>query len=298
MYILEPVFHKTIWGGKELAGYVKCNINNLGHLYLVNGHRGMSNVIKNGQYKGATLQEVFDKQKNAWNLSDFEEFPLTIALVDASENLSIQVHPDDKVAEKLERKKIGKTESWLFLKAPKTGWIYSGCQCATKEQINEAITQGKMEEITSKLPIADNDYVCVEDGTLHAMTAGSVVYEIEYGSDYTYRFYDYNRKDASGQMRELHIEKAMEAIKPERVPNVRKNICCEWISEKHYEICRKNGLVSYQNQSKEIECVSILQGTGTCQGCEITGGNSILLFPGEKLENVELDDVIIARIRR
>lgn len=298
MYILEPVLHETVWGGKELTEYVKSDIDKLGHLYLVNGHQGMSNKIMNGCYAGKTLREVFEIQKENWNLSVYEEFPLTIALVDATENLSIQVHPDDEAAEKLEKQKIGKNESWVFLKAPNSGWIYSGCECKTKEEVKTAVEQGRMEEITGKLSVGQNDYVCVEEGTLHAMTAGSVVYEIEYGSDFTYRFYDYNRKDDSGNARELHVDKAIEAIKPERVPHVRNNMDSEWISEKYYEIRRTQNSCDYRNVGKEIECISILKGTGSCEGCEISGGMSILLLPGERLERVILDDCIIARIRR
>lgn len=298
MYILEPVFHETIWGGKELGKYINRDVNKLGHLYLVSGRPNMSNIIVNGNFAGQTLCEVFKSQKEKWNMSEYQEFPLTIALVDATENLSIQVHPDDETAERLENLRVGKTESWLFLKAPGSGWIYGGCQCETKEQVKKAVENGNMEEITRKLPVQKGDYVCIEDGMLHAMTAGSVVYEIEYGGDLTYRFYDYERKDSLGQFRELHIEKAIEAIKPGKNPQAKVMPKYEWVSETSYEICRMQGVSEYKNSSKEMECISIVEGYGCCDGCKIYGGMSILLLPGEKLENLQLEDIIIARIKR
>lgn len=296
MYILEPIFHETLWGGNRLNQYVKGNIKKLGHLYLVNGHKNMSNKILNGIYKGKRLSEVFDYQKKNWNLDMYKEFPLTIALVDASEHLSIQVHPDDLAAEKLEGEKIGKTESWLFLEAPLSGWIYNGCSCKTKKEIEKAVGQGKMEEITRHFPVMKSDYVCVKAGTLHAMTAGSLVYEIEYGSDFTYRFYDYGRKNEQGKQRELHIDKAIHAIKPEAA-SVKKVYKGGWMSEKNYEICVVENLDCYKNSGKEIECISILDGTGSYEENFIGTGTSILLLPGEQIEGVELKYAVIARIR-
>ena len=137
--------HETIWGGRGLQKYVGEQAVKLGHLYMVNGHMGMSNKILNGSHKGRTLHDVFELQKHDWNMSGFEEFPLTIALVNASENLSIQVHPDDSLAERLENKRIGKTESWFFLEAPVDGWIYDGCRCNSKKEVMVAVSQGRME---------------------------------------------------------------------------------------------------------------------------------------------------------
>ncbi len=297
MYILEPVLHETLWGGSRLNKYTRKNVGKLGHLYLVNGHKSMSNRILNGAYKGKTLWEVFPLEKGNWNLDAYQEFPLTVALVDASENLSIQVHPDDLTAEKLEGEKIGKTESWLFLEAPSSGWIYNGCCCKTIDEIREAIEKGKIDEITGRFPIMKNDYVCVEAGTLHAMTAGSLVYEIEYGSDFTYRFYDYGRRDGHGKQRELHIDKAIQAIKPEAV-SVKRQYKGGWVSEKDYEICIVEGLGCYKNTGREIECISVLWGTGECGGNPVGAGTSILLMPGEQIEGIESGRAVAARLRR
>ena len=298
MLILKPIIHETIWGGEKLYKYVADEENKkIGHLYLVSGRKGMSNEIINGRYKGKTLSEVFNIQKKAWKMEEYEEFPLTIALVDAFNNLSIQVHPDDVTAKRLEGKRIGKMESWLFLEGPDSGWIYDGCACTEEAQLKATIEERRMEEIAARLKVDTNDYVCIKAGTLHAMTAGSLVYEIEYGSDYTYRFYDYNRRDEQGNKRELHIEKALESIKLNLIPKVQKSVIGQWISEEKYEIQKVKKAENYQNLSCELECISLLDGEGMADGCKISSGMGVLLSPGEKLDNVTVHNAIIARMR-
>ncbi|MCI8875923.1 MAG: hypothetical protein HFI77_07695 [Lachnospiraceae bacterium] len=297
MYILKPVAHDTIWGGQKLKQFTVDSSMQLGHLYMVSGRKDMSNIILNGSKYGMTLQELFNEKKHLWNMERFEEFPLTIALVDANENLSIQVHPDDEAAEQIEHKRIGKTESWVFLEPPLSGWIYAGCKCASTEMIKAAISNNEMEQITDRLDITKNDYVCVAAGTLHAMTAGSLVYEIEYGSDYTYRFYDYNRTDKNGNARELHIEKAIRSIYPEKHPAAKSFTGGNWIREKYYELCRLKDICGYKNNSSTVECISLLKGNGTYDNCSIKSGMSILLLPGEILTDITICDAIAARLR-
>ena len=296
MYILQPIIHETIWGGTKLKKYADNHRGNIGHLYLINGHRDMSNYILNGDMQGKKLSEVFNIYKNKWNMGKYEEFPLTIALVDAKDDLSIQVHPDDITAEKLEHKKIGKKESWLFLDAPDSGWIYGGCKCQSTEDIKESIEHNNIQNVTAKVNIKKSDYACVEAGTLHAMTKGSLVYEIEYGSDFTYRFYDYERVDSCGNRRELHIDKALCSIKTGKRPFVKH--CCpsEWISEDVYEICMLTGGHRYVNTSGGIECISVLSGLAREDGVDIKGGMGLLLLPGEEIDASALDEFIVARL--
>lgn len=297
MFVLKPIIHETIWGGKRLQKYVEDCDSQIGHLYLVNGHAGTSNIIMNGNYCGKTLKEAFDAEKFRWKMGEYEEFPLTIALVDASDSLSIQVHPDNIAAERIEGERIGKMESWLFLEKLNTDWIYAGCLCDTKKDLESAVMDSKVEEIVGRLQISPNDYVYIEAGTLHAMTAGSLVYEIEYGSDYTYRFYDYNRTDGKGNKRELHIDKAIEAVKLGIQPKVHRNVGGQWISEEKYEIRKVEYIERYENTGNKVECIVLLEGNGVLEGCKVSGGMGILLLPGEKLEEIDIRSGIIARVR-
>ena len=298
MIILEAVIHETVWGGNRLGRLIKRDGAKTGHLYLVNGHKGLSNRALNGAYAGVTLEQIFPHEKRNWGMEAYESFPLTIALVDARENLSIQVHPDARTAERLEHERNGKTESYIFLEEPKSRWIYAGCACGSKEELEAAVENGRTEDVTAHFPVERDDYVCIEAGTLHALTAGSLVYEIEYGSDFTYRFYDYNRVDERGKTRELHISKARESIDLCRVPQKRPCTPGEWMREENYEICRMQGMRSYKNGGEQIECISILKGVGECGDIPLHPGMAVILFPGETLAGAALTDIVAARLRK
>jgi mannose-6-phosphate isomerase len=297
MYVLKPLVHETIWGGDRLKSFWHSD-KKIGHLYLVNGHKDMSNEILNGDLKGMLLIDAFHDKKEAWGMEEFDEFPLTVALVDASDDLSIQVHPDDLMAQELERIKIGKTESWIFLSPPSNGWIYGGCECKNKKEICRAIEEKRMDDVTSHLHVDCMDCVTVKAGTLHSMTAGSLVYEVEYGGNFTYRFYDFDRRDANGNMRELHIEKAVESIKPEMTPRVERVVKDKWLTESVYEIFFSSKINEYVNHSNEIEIMTILQGSAICEEIEVKSGMSVIILPGEQIVNMDVEKCIIVRLTR
>lgn len=295
MFILEPVVHETIWGGDKLKKF-KTSTGKVGHLYLVSGHEHLSNIILNGDLRGMSLKDIFPTKKIEWHMGQYDEFPLTIALVDASLDLSIQVHPDDETALLLEHKKIGKKESWIFLEAPKYGWIYGGCTCGAISEIKKAIDENKVDKITSHFPVKKMDCVTVNAGTLHSMTSGSLVYEIEYGSDFTYRFFDFDRVDSVGNKRELHLEKALKSIKPDLIPETISVINHSWINVGFYELCYETNMTCYRNISDKVELITVIKGSGICDCVKITGGMSILLPPNEYISGVIFDEVIIARL--
>ncbi len=303
MIILEAVIHETVWGGNRLNTFAErdhagTDAVKTGHLYLLNGHKGLSNRVLNGVHAGATLEQIFPIEKRNWGMEEYGQFPLTIALVDARENLSIQVHPDAPTAERLEHETRGKTESYIFLEEPADGWIYAGCTCGSGEELETAVDSGRMERAAARLPVRKGDYVCVEAGTLHALTAGSLAYEIEYGSDFTYRFYDYNRVDELGKTRELHIPKALESIHLDRAPVTLPCKPGEWIQEENYEICRMQDRCFYKNSGEQIECISILKGFGECDGIPVRPGMAVILLPGEMMTDATLTDMVAARLRK
>lgn len=179
MIVLETIQHETIWGGSKLAKIAGLEKTRIGHLYSVYCREGISNTILNGEWKGEKLNDSFSKWKKEFGMEDYEYFPLTIALTEANENLSIQVHPNDDMANKIEHISKGKRESWYFLQAPFSGSIINGCICETEKQKREMLEEKKYIEMADKLPVCVGDYVFVEPGTLHSLTAGSLVYEIE-----------------------------------------------------------------------------------------------------------------------
>ena len=180
MIILKPEVHETIWGGKKLTPYSNSTCEKIGHLYSINCNEKETNMILNGPDAGKTLNAYFDENKARFGLEEYDYFPVIIALVEANDNLSIQVHPDDETAPILNPKiKRGKNESWFFIDAPTCGYIFDGCLCGSMDELKRSIAEGKMEAVTGHLEVKPHDYTYVVAGTLHAMTTGSLVYEIE-----------------------------------------------------------------------------------------------------------------------
>lgn len=292
-YILKPIIHCAIWGGKRLSNLINNCPEDLAHLYLAVAHDDMVNEVINSHMD---LRELFTKRKSVWQMEQFDEFPLTIALVDATQNLSIQVHPDADLAETIEGKRLGKTESWMFIETPSSGWIYAGCNVNSKEEIIEAKKRGEMEKVLTHFDVDFGDCICVRDGILHALTAGSLVYEIEFGSNYTYRFYDYNRRDKDGNSRRLDIEKALLALNTVKKPTVTVADESGWLKENEYEIKVLQKIKGYKNDSNRLECLSVIQGRGVLNDFIIKEPVAILLEPGEEIRKIDLEFAIVSRL--
>jgi len=224
-------------------------------------------------------------------------FPLTVALTSADEDLSIQVHPNDEMAGGIEHAARGKRESWYFLEPPKSGWILNGCVCRSEEEKEQFLAAGKYREMADTLPVKGGDYVFVQPGTLHSITAGSLVYEIEEGADFTYRLYDYDRRDADGKLRELQIDKAVMALDIRQ-----KSVCKQYpasgeIAEETYVTKRLSQTAEYHNTSGTLECLTLLEGRFACGAVPVTPGMTVLLWPGEWIRHAEIRSAMAARLR-
>lgn len=297
MIVLETIQHETIWGGSRLAKIAGLDKAKIGHLYSVYCRDGISNTILNGKWKGKRLYDSFSKWKKKFDMENYEHFPLTIALTEANENLSIQVHPNDDMANKTEHMSKGKRESWYFLQEPYSGSIINGCICKTEEQKEEMLKEKKYLEMAKSLSVCVGDYVFVEPGTLHSLTAGSLVYEIEEGADYTYRFYDYDRLDTDGKPRELHIDKACEALDIHAKSVVKHYSGENEIIEKTYITKRIVDKSEYINNSKTVECFTLIEGALLCDGVKLCSGMTVLLWPDEKIENADIKLAFVAKMR-
>ncbi len=296
MLILKRITHNTIWGGPKISRYTGVEGDRIGHLYSVYCREGISNEVLNGEWKGRCLNEVFPLFKGEFGMSQYEYFPLTLALTEANENLSIQVHPDDAAANALEHKARGKRESWYFIEAPTSGTIINGCTCRDEAQEAQMIARGEFMAMADTLPVQVGDYVFVEPGTLHAITAGSLVFEIEEGADFTYRFYDYDRVDAQGNKRELHVEKATDALRL-GLKSVVKTYDGKEIQEKTYTTKLINDTPVYANESGTLECFTFVKGALNCDGIEVAPGSTILLWPGEQLDTRGVELAFVSKMR-
>lgn len=282
MIILEPVSHETIWGGEKLVSYAPEKHKKLGHLYSLVSNGEFESRILNGKYKGRYFKEYFENNKLNFGLNKFSQFPFVIALVDPKDDLSIQVHPDDKCALEIENREFGKNESWYFIEPPANKWLYNGCKVQTIHEIKEKIETKRIEEdVIDQLQIEKGDYVFVEQGTIHAATHGALFYEIEENCNLTYRFYDFDRKDENGNTRELHIEKALKAIKPKLKSKVKKYNNKE-INERLYSTRLFEDTNSYKNNSNTLECLTVIEGECILEDIMVKTGTTIILEPGEE----------------
>jgi len=296
MLILKRIVHNTIWGGPKISSLAGVEGDKIGHLYSLYCREGISNEILNGEWKGKCLNEVFPLFRDEFKLNSCEYFPLTLALTEANDNLSIQVHPNDEAANALERKARGKRESWYFIDAPTSGTIINGCTCVDEAQEAQMIAQEQFMAMADTLPVKVGDYVFVEPGTLHAITAGSLVFEIEEGADFTYRFYDYDRIDSKGNKRELHVEKAASALDI-RLKSKVKTYDGQEIKEKTYTTKLINETPFYTNESNTLECFTLVKGSLSCESLDVPCGSTIMLWPGETLETSAVKLAFVSKIR-
>jgi len=208
---LMPVFQERIWGGtklRELFGY-DIPSETTGECWAVSAHPNGQSVVKNGPYQGMTLGELWTTHPELF-ASRSSVFPLLTKLLDASDDLSVQVHPNDEYAGKHENGELGKTECWYIVDAEPGAAIVYGHEARTKEQLASMIASGQWDELLTSVPVKAGDFFYVPSGTIHALGKGIVVLETQQSSDTTYRVYDYDRKDKEGNLRELHLEKAID----------------------------------------------------------------------------------------
>lgn len=264
MLVLKPVIHETVWGNDILSENYCPECKYIGHLYSCDPQKNGS-IILNGDNKGKSLYEYL-LEKNYLQCLQF-----VIALVTPGKDLSIQVHPSEGVHKK--------NESWYFLKQPDSGYIYNGCLSNDKTIIEDAMRRGKPFDVVDRLCIDNGDYVYVEAGTLHAMTAGSVVYEIEELNGTTYRFYDYERLDHNGKKRELQLDLGIETLKTNLKSEKVNDFCGK--DENGYSIRLIKGGI-YCNLTDNLVCITLLQGESTIDDLKI--GMSFILEPGEKCD--------------
>jgi len=170
-------------------------------------------VIKNGSAAGETFESYIKKNPAevlGTNNANYTRFPLLVKIIDAREQLSVQVHPDDAYARLKGEADSGKSEMWYILTPPKDGRLIIGLKPdITREKLAEAYENGTVENCLNPLHVQAGDIVNIPPGLVHALTPGTVVAEVQQNSDITYRLYDYNRTDPQGNPRQLHVEDAL-----------------------------------------------------------------------------------------
>lgn len=225
----EPILKERIWGGEKLKTILNKPIVSkiTGESWELSTVEGDVSVVVNGDLKGKSLVELIDEQPNEiLGTKVYErfgkQFPLLFKYLDAREDLSIQVHPNDKLA-KERHNSFGKTEMWFVTQADADARIIVGFkEDSSKEEYLEHLNGKTLVSILDDVKAKAGDVFFLETGTVHAIGAGLVVAEIQQTSDITYRLYDFDRKDSQGNTRELHVDLALDAINYNKVDTQKK----------------------------------------------------------------------------
>ncbi|MGE6353918.1 type I phosphomannose isomerase catalytic subunit [Flavobacterium sp. NPDC079362] len=225
----EPILKDRIWGGEKLKTILNKPITSkiTGESWELSTVEGDVSVVSNGILKSKSLMELIDKMPNeilgTKVYSRFgKQFPLLFKYLDAREDLSIQVHPNDKLA-KERHNSFGKTEMWYVMQADADARIIVGFkENSSKEEYLKHLNDKTLVSILDDVKAKAGDVFFLETGTVHAIGAGLVVAEIQQTSDITYRLYDFDRKDANGNTRELHVDLALDAINYNKVDTQKK----------------------------------------------------------------------------
>lgn len=214
----EPLFlksqmHDKIWGGTKLREAFGYDIptETTGEYWAISAHPNGVSVIKNGIYEGEGLDQLYREHKELFGHPKSEVFPLLIKILDANDWLSVQVHPDDAFALAHEGE-LGKTECWYIIAADEGAEIIYGHNAKSKEELRQWIEEGHWDDLLTKIPVKAGDFFYVPSGTMHAIGKGILILETQQSSDTTYRVYDFNRRDAQGNLRKLHIDKSIDVL--------------------------------------------------------------------------------------
>lgn len=210
---LEPIFKQRIWGGRQLEKTFDYTIpeGNVGECWAISGHKHGASKIISAPYHQLTLDQVYEKYKNElFNHDKSDQFPLLIKILDANDDLSIQVHPDDAYAQTYEND-LGKTECWYVLDASKNAKIIDGHNASNKDEFLDRLKHNDLT-LWHEKEIKKGDFISIPSKKVHAIGKGALIYEVQQSSDTTYRIYDYDRKQADGTKRQLHLDKALDII--------------------------------------------------------------------------------------
>lgn len=210
--LLKPIVKDYIWGGTRLKTdfLIDSDLEILAEAWMLSCHKEGTNLVINGEFSGKRLDEVLRE----WNEFD-STFPILIKLIDASDKLSIQVHPNDSYALQKEGE-FGKTEMWYVIDAlPDSKLVYGFNRNIDKQEFKERIENNSLDEVLNYVNVKKGDVFFIPSGTLHAIGAGILIAEIQQNSNTTYRVSDYGRLGIDGKLRQLHVEKALEVTNTE-----------------------------------------------------------------------------------
>ncbi len=284
---LKPVFQERIWGGTKLQSWFPAeNLGDkIGECWAISAHLNGLSIVEDGPLAGKDLREVYQKYPELFGNPAATNFPLLVKILDASDDLSVQVHPDDEYGLRVEGE-LGKTECWYVLDCEPDATIIYGHTAQTKETFVQMVEQGKWNDLLVELPVKKGDFFYVPSGTIHALKKGTLILEVQQSSDTTYRLYDYDRKDDAGNLRELHLEKSLEVTTiPHETPSIEQtttmhdDTTIETLITSEFFTVKKLSILSEFVYTREAPyvLVTISSGTGAVNGIAVKKGSSFII---------------------
>ncbi len=223
----EPYFKSVIWGGKRIAEFkgIESQGDTIGESWELSPMPGHESIVANGSHKGDKLNDLISRYGNDIMGRRLMErfngnFPLLIKLIDSADDLSVQVHPDDELAEK-RHNSLGKTEMWYSVAPADDAYLYAGfSKKIDAEEFRKEVSDNTIIGSLRKYYTKPGDVFYLPAGRVHSIGRGNFVLEIQEASDITYRIYDYDRRDAHGNPRQLHVEESVDAINFDDVDDI------------------------------------------------------------------------------
>lgn len=291
LLFLVPVCMHNIWGGVKLReefGY-PVEGDGIGECWGVSAHPEGDGTVRDGAYKGRKLSELWAEHPELFGNLQYDRYPLLTKIIDAQDDLSIQVHPDDAYARKNENGSLGKTECWYIMGCKEDATIVIGHNAKDREELKQMVAEGRWQELIREIPIHKGDFIQIDPGTVHAIKADTLILETQQNSAVTYRLYDYGRLQ-NGKPRELHIEKSLDVItvpaksaeeSVESISNLPENTLNQIYTCEKYTVFKMdvNGSAVFE-QSYPFLAASVLEGDGSVDGSEVHKGDHFIIPNG------------------
>lgn len=290
---MKPVFKEMIWGGHKLKDVYGYDIpsGHTGECWAVSAHKNGDCTIENSEFAGKTLSWLFEHHRELFGNIEGEEFPLLVKIIDARDDLSVQVHPNDEYA-RVHENSLGKTECWYVLQADEGTKMVMGHHAKTKDEFIKAIEEDDYDNLLNSFAIEKGDFFYIPSGTLHAICSGSLIYEAQQSSDITYRVYDYHRKDQDGNERQLHVQQSIDVTNvPAQIDSsksfsetqMENGTKVRYVESEFFKVdCyRLNGKNTVEN-CMPFQMVSVIEGEGMIDGQSVKKGDHFLICSDQK----------------
>lgn len=283
---LTPVFKETIWGGDKLRtmGF-EIPSDHTGEAWITSAHPSGDCSVSDGPYHGKTLSWLWKEHPELFGNMGGDRFPLLVKLIHAKQDLSIQVHPDNRYARRRENGSLGKAECWYILDCEPGADIIVGHAADSEEALWDGIDQHQWQDLLHPRPIHPGDFFYISPGTVHAIRAGTLLLEVQQSSDITYRLYDYDRLQ-NGVPRPLHLQQSKEVIQsPYEPPTLVQQFrftpdydWCELIRNPYFTLSKVRIYREYSFwMGAPFTILNVLSGSGTLCGQPLCQGDSLIL---------------------